>query len=214
LGAATKFARHTPTLTGDKKIRALSADSALFAHLGDAITALANDSEWEQVGDSVADVVSASKAVVESWYSDMLIGMVSQFVAVAPSGWLEFDGATYAEADYPELFGKLPSGWIDGTDFTLPDLQDVFISGVGSAGTVGEVGGSNTHVLTEAEMPAHTHGYTLPNIAPDTISAGAPTPSVATVTPSTPTSSAGSGDAHENRPSYLALVAAVFAGRE
>lgn len=189
-------------------------DSALFPHLGDALTALTNESEWEAVGDAVADVVAASKEAVESWYSDMLIGIVGHFVMSAPAGWLEFDGSTFAAADYPELFTKLPSAWISGTDFTLPDLEGVFLSGVGSGGTIAEAGGENEHGLVVAEMPSHTHGYTFPVVAPDTISAGSPTPSVATVTPDTPTSSAGSGDPHENRPAFLALVVAVFAGRE
>lgn len=174
---------------------------------------MTNASEWEQVGDDVSDVVAACKDAIEGWYSDMLIGMAAQFVSLAPVGWLEFDGATYSESDYPELFAVLPAGWKSGSDFTLPDCQDVFLAGVGSGGTIGATGGSNDHVLTEAEMPAHTHGYTFPVVAPDTISAGAPTPSVATVTPGTPTSSAGSGDPHENRPAFLALVLAVYAGR-
>ncbi|MCK4962632.1 MAG: tail fiber protein [Anaerolineales bacterium] len=201
-------------MTGDKKIRALSIDSALFPHVGDAITALANDNQWEQVGDTVAAVVAACKDAVESWYSDMLIGQVASFVETAPVGWLELDGSTHAEGDYPELFAKVPAAWISGTNFTLPDMQERFLAGVGSAGTVGATGGANTHTLTEAEMPAHVHTYTFPVVAPDTIGAGAPVPSVATVTPATPTSSTGSGNAHENRPAFLALVVAVFAGRE
>lgn len=200
-------------MTGDIKIRALSADSALFQHLGDAITSLTNEWEWEPVEDSVADVVAAAKAAVESWYSNMLIGQVSYFVSTAPAGWLELDGSVHVGADYPELFDKVPVAWVSGSNFTLPDVEEIFLAGVGSVGTLGATGGSNTHVLTEAEMPSHTHGYTFPVVAPDTISAGAPTPSVATVTPSTPTSSAGSDTAHENRPSFLALVVAVFAGR-
>ena len=205
--------RHTPVLSGHLKFRALSLDSALLPHFGDAITALTNESEWEPVGDDVADIIAAAKDTVESWYSDMLIGQVSHFVDSAPLGWLEFDGTVYLGADYPELFDKIPPGWITGPNFTLPDADGIFLDGVGSAGTIGATGGSNTHALTEAEMPAHTHGYTFPVVAPDTISAGAPTPSVATVTPSTPTSSAGSGNAHENRPAFLSLVVAVFAGR-
>ncbi|GAH70861.1 unnamed protein product, partial [marine sediment metagenome] len=98
------IARHTPTLTGDIKIRALASDSALFQHLGDAITALTDVEQWELVGDSVADIIAACKDTVESWYSDMLIGQITHFVAAAPAGWLEFDGSTYAQADYPELF--------------------------------------------------------------------------------------------------------------
>lgn len=189
-------------------------DSALFPHVGDAITSLTNDNEWESVGDDIEDVVAACKEMVESWYSDMLIGQVAFYVSVAPSGWLELDGSTYAQADYPELFVKIPSAWISGTDFTLPDVDDVFLGGVGAGGTIGATGGASTHVLTVAEMPVHSHLYTMPVAAPDTVGAGAPIPSVMSVVPSTATSSAGSGNAHENRPAFLSLVVAVFAGRE
>lgn len=209
-----KWARHTPVLAGANKIRALSIDNALMPHVGDAITALVNVWEWEAVGDDVADVVAACKDAVESWYSDMLIGQVAFFVSVAPSGWLELDGQTYAQADYPELFAKVPAAWISGSDFTLPDAEDVFLAGTGSGGVPGSTGGSNTHALIEAEMPAHTHTYTFPVVAPDTIGAGAPVPSVATVTPGTLTGSSGSGNAHENRPAFLAFVIAIYAGRD
>ncbi len=175
---------------------------------------MTNENEWTVVGDAVADIVAACKDAVEVWYSDMLIGQVSYFVDVAPSGWLELDGATHAEGDYPELFSKLPAAWITGTDFTLPDVEEIFIAGVGFGGTIGASGGSNTHTLTEAEMPSHTHTYTMPVSAPETIGAGAPAPSVSSVTPGTQTSSTGTGNEHENRPSFLSLVVAVFAGRE
>ena len=178
------------------------------------LTALTNNDEWEAVGDSVSDVVAAAKAAVEVWYSDMLIGQLSFFVSSAPPGWLELDGATYANADYPELSDRLPAAWISGANFTLPDLQDTFLSGVGSGGTIGAPGGSNSHTLTEAELPAHTHAYTLPVLGAVLVNAGSPVPSVTSITPGTPTGSAGSGNAHENRPAFVALVVAVFAGRE
>lgn len=159
-------------------------------------------------------MVASCKESVEVWYSDMLIGQVTQFVSSAPPGWLEFDGETYAEADYPELFAVLPAAWVTGSDFTLPDLQDVFSTAVGSGGTIAAVGGSNDHVLTESEMPVHTHLYTMPVASPDTIGAGAPVPSVMSVVPGTSTGSSGSGVAHENRPSFISFVVAVYAGRE
>ena len=57
--------------------------------------------------------------------------------------------------------GAIPSGWFlcDGTNGT-PDLRDRFIVGAGS-GTypVAATGGAATVALTQAETPAHTHGY-------------------------------------------------------
>lgn len=191
----------------------MSFDSALSPHISDAITALTSDSEWTKVADDVEDVIAACKSVVESWYSAMLIGMVHIFVTVPPAGWLEMDGTTFALADYPELSAVLPSGWISGANFTLPDMQDVFISGVGSAGTIAASSGANSYSLAVNQLPAHDHLYTMPVASPDTVGAGAPIPSVMSVAPSTPTSVTGSGATIDNRPANLALVLAVYAGR-
>lgn len=181
--------------------------------MGDAITALSTEDEWTEVGDTVEDVIAACKDAVESWYSDMLIGQIAYFVSTAPSGWLELDGTQYVQADYPELADKIPSGWKAGANFTLPDIDDVFLNGVGAGGTLGAVGGSASHVLTVAEMPTHDHTYTFPVQGPTVGGAGPPMPSVSSTTPGTLTSSTGSGNAHENRPSFLTLVVAVFSGR-
>ena len=57
----------------------------------------------------------------------------------------------------------IPTGWVlcDGTNST-PNLVDRFIvgSGTDSGGThdVGDTGGANSLTLTEAQLPAHTHG--------------------------------------------------------
>lgn len=61
---------------------------------------------------------------------------------------------------------NIPVGWIlcDGTNGT-PDLRDRFIVGAGSTYITGGAGtgrgGSNTAVLTVANLPSHTH--TVPN---------------------------------------------------
>lgn len=56
--------------------------------------------------------------------------------------------------------GAIPSGWFlcDGTNGT-PDLRDRFIVGAGSTYAVNNTGGAATVTLTQAETPAHTHGY-------------------------------------------------------
>lgn len=56
----------------------------------------------------------------------------------------------------------IPSGWVvcDGSGGT-PDLRDKFVRGAGPSNAHGAAGGSHTHTLTAAEMPAHTHTVTL-----------------------------------------------------
>lgn len=207
------YARHTPTLSGEKKIRALSADSALFPHLGDAIAQLTNDWVWEPVGDSVDDVVLACKEYVESWYSDMLIGSVFPWMIDPPPGWLLLDGSTYASADYPELSALLPAHLISGSNFILPDVENAFPYGVldEDDGTV--VDGSNVLTLTVAQLPSHHHTYTPPTL---TINAETPVVPIPTAGIGAPTNTGdtGSGDDIDKRPMRFGLVYAVFSGRE
>ncbi len=56
----------------------------------------------------------------------------------------------------------IPTGWnlCDGTNGT-PDLRGKFILGAGGDYDPGDAGGEETHTLTEAEMPSHTHGISV-----------------------------------------------------
>jgi hypothetical protein len=209
----SKIARHTPVLSGKKKMRALSLDSALFPHVGDAITKLTNDWVWEVVGDDVSDVVAACKAAVESWYSDMLIGTVFPWIISPHPGWLLLDGSTYANADYPELSALLPAHLISGTNFTLPDVENAFPFGVAGENDAGQVEGSNVLTLTVGQLPSHNHTYTPPTL---TISAETPVVPIPTAGIGSPivTGSTGDGDDIDTRPKRFGLVYAVFAGRE
>lgn len=56
----------------------------------------------------------------------------------------------------------IPTGWnlCDGTNGT-PDLRGKFILGAGGTYDPGDAGGEETHTLTEAEMPSHTHGISV-----------------------------------------------------
>lgn len=68
------------------------------------------------------------------------------------------------------LAANCPAGWhiCDGTNGT-PDLRDRFIVGAGNSYALSDAGGSTSqtitvdaHVLTTAEMPAHSHGVNDP----------------------------------------------------
>ena len=209
----SKIARHTPVLSGEKKIRALSLDSALFQHVGDAITSLTYDWVWEPVGDSVVDVVAACKSAVESWYSDMLIGTVFPWIINTPSGWLLLDGSTYASADYPELSALLPAHLISGANFTLPDVENAFPFGVLDEDDGTQVTGSNVLTLTVGQLPAHSHTYIPPALTIDAETPVVPIPTAGIGSP-TATGDTGDGDDIDTRPKRFGLVYAVFAGRE
>lgn len=189
----------------------MSLDIALLSHFGDAVTELSNAGHWEEVGDSVDDVVDACKASVESWYSDMLIGSVATWLRTPPTGWLLLDGATYAEVDYPELFAVLDAVLKTGSDFTLPDVSDSYPYGVQVKADAGVVTGSNTLNLTVGQLPAHTHTY-IPAVVG--VPAGPPpTTPLAGVGTATSTGSTGDGDDIDKRPSGFGMIFAVFAGR-
>ena len=56
------------------------------------------------------------------------------------------------------LIANIPVGWLlcDGTDST-PDLRAKFVRGAPDATEAGDLGGADTHTLTENEMPVHLH---------------------------------------------------------
>jgi microcystin-dependent protein len=145
-------------------------------------------------------------------------GAVMPFAGnTSPAGWLLCFGQAISRTEYSALFSVLGTAYGTGdgsTTFNLPDLRGRVVAGVdnmggtaasrltsttitGGADAVGEVGGGQTHTLTTAEMPAHTHGsswsqnfYSLGGTSAVSALPGAS----ATFT----TASTGSGGAHNN----------------
>lgn len=81
----------------------------------------------------------------------------------APEGWLACDGSEISSTTFSALFDVIgySYGGSPGGDFNLPNLNGRNIIGYGSAtttiDTMGETGGQDVHVLSIAELPAHTH---------------------------------------------------------
>ena len=206
------LARHTPTLSGDIVLRCISLDRALSPHVADAITNLTDPNEWEEVGDSVSDIITAAAIPVDDYYENMLVGSVSPWLSTPPGGWLLLDGATYTQAAYPELFDVLDDALKTGSNFTLPDTENAFPFGVLVRANAGLISGSNTLNLSVGQLPPHTHTYTPPVLTIDAETPTVPIPTAGIGAP-TATGSTGDGDDIDRRPRRFGLLFAVYAGR-
>lgn len=89
----------------------------------------------------------------------------------APQGWLLCDGSYVSIDQYTNLYNILTDiyGEVSEGSFRLPDLRGRVIIGSGSGDgltsrSLAVTGGSETHTLSETELPSHTHtGTTVSN---------------------------------------------------
>lgn len=210
------FKWHTPTVeTGTYVVRTATVPVSLLSHVGGALGQLAEYYNWLEVGDTVAEIITLVHEMIDSWYTQEMIGGIMAFAGNVPPGWATLDGSTLDGDLYPELAAVVPSSWIAPItgDIVLPDTTGHTLLGAGTGYSLGSTGGESEHTLTVAEMPAHTHNYTPPVINVDVEAPGVPDPVAAGLGPSTATSSTGDGDPHNNLPPYLAIQWAVFTGR-
>ena len=149
----------------------------------------------------------------------------------APKGWALCAGQVLPIQQNQALFSLL--GTTYGGDgirtFALPDLRGRAALALGqgpglSQYTLGQSGGQETHTLTAAETPAHTHAIAAVNNGTKSgtnvpgasvtlgsgYSASSGSPPVTIYSSDTPTVAMGSlgstgGQAHENRMPYLAV---------
>ena len=119
-------------------------------HLWQDSIAPIDDTEYDDILDMIRDTEG------ELMTSFSIGSLITSFVDLdSNDNLLRMDGQVVAEADYPALADICPASWKAGGNITLPDMDDFSIHGGYAA--LGTAIGANTHQLTIAEMPTHTH---------------------------------------------------------
>lgn len=161
--------------------------------------------------------------------ADRTCRLIGEIVAYAGTSspstdWLLCDGSSLLRGDFPDLFAAIgvTYGAVDGSHFSVPDLRGRVPVGSGtgsglSTRSLGDSFGEETHVLTVAELAAHTHtdaGHThVEGTATAAIGAaitGVPVPSAVpsvgvTGTGNAALSTDGADTAHNNMQPSLAI---------
>lgn len=184
-------------------------DLDLIMAVSGALLELTKAHNWEQFGAATPDETAALMSDLFDDYVASNACMIGQIVPgvyaddAIPDGYLLCDGTVYDAADYPALFAVLDPALKSGSQFTVPDLRNRTIIGSSVTHPQNSTGGAETHALTTAELPAHTH--TLPmQLAPIPTGFGV---AVGVVIPGAGqvSGSAGSGSAHPNMQPFMAL---------
>ncbi|MEM7391913.1 MAG: tail fiber protein [Verrucomicrobiota bacterium] len=139
----------------------------------------------------------------------------------APRGYAECDGQILPIASNQALFSLLGTtyGGDGRTSFALPDLRGRTPIHEGDGYTLGQKGGEETHALTAAEIPAHTHtakavsdganrdefSGRLPATTPVAVYAPYDSTKVKNMAANL-TSNVGSNQGHQNMQPYLTLL--------
>lgn len=200
--------------------RRLALPSFLWAYFNWAFGELTKPENWVVFGDMpIADVTTVFQdAFDEMEKCEAMIGSIVPLVTnVFPANVLLCDGGTHLKADYPELYNALdPFYIIDADTFTVPDLRQRFLIGSGNKPSltvraIGETGGEENHLLTEAELARHSHDYVPPSVTVDMRTVGAPNVTLAIAGALAPTTETGQNQPHNNMPPFAVVTWGIIA---
>jgi microcystin-dependent protein len=135
--------------------------------------------------------------------------------ATTPSGMLPCDGAAVSRTTYANLFAIIGTKFGVGngsTTFNVPDLGGNVLIGYKAADSdyndMGKKGGEKTHVLTEAELAAHSHDIYLYSTGSGGANRGT-VPDRTSGNAGITSDIRGSNTAHENRPPFVTSYAYI-----
>ena len=137
------------------------------------------------------------------------VGTILPFAgSTTPSAFLLCSGTAVSRTTYADLFAVTGTAYGVGdgsTTFNLPNLQGRIPVGKSTDtefDVLGETGGEKTHLLTVAEMPAHTHNF---DFSYETGEVTSLPRTASLVQHYKATSSAGGDTAHNNLQPYIVI---------
>jgi microcystin-dependent protein len=92
-------------------------------------------------------------------------GIISMYAGSSdPSGWYICDGRSLSRTSFSTLFTAIGTtyGSVDGGSFSIPDLRNQFIVGVGSGYGLNVKGGTTSTTMSVDQLPAHSHAVSDP----------------------------------------------------
>jgi len=181
---------------------------------GDASVEFARDKSVEMLNSLI--VLEESPLPVFAMPIGSIVGWPSTTI---PAKWLECNGQTLNNADYPELYALIGTHYGGGVGiFTLPNFRRKFPIGADPqvAGYhLYDLGGEENHQLSVAELPVHNHGQQNHSgsgsavLVSTTNTGGTGQAALG----STTTANVGSGTPHNNIPPFSAINYIIYAGR-
>lgn len=179
---------------------------------------------------ATADLADGSVTMAKTASTSLVpTGCLSMWAtATAPTGWLIADGSAVSRTTYAALYAVIGTTYGSGngsTTFNLPNFQGRVPVGVGTAvangataHTLAQKDGEETHTLTTAEMPSHSHQFraaglgalnTTPANWDDIVGASTNSAGVGPATAEDSAANAiqprGGGGAHNNMQPYLSI---------
>lgn len=191
----------------------LSGDTIQIAYT--AIQFMLERWRWRSYdGDADWNTIEGMTALAcEELMGNLLLGTIHWTTGTIPANARLCNGDVLNSDDYTELRDMMDSQFRpDPYHIVLPNIEDRVIVGAGNDYGFGDTGGLDEVELTKDQTGRHKHSFSNYTYGVDIEGVGIPDPTGVGLPKvgGEDTSYTGSGDPHENRPPYVALVAFIF----